>query len=383
MKLKAMIEKRNAKLEEMQEILKGAQTETRAFTEEENTKYDALKEEIRALDATMKALEEAEAIEKREVPTEKQKETVEQMEERAFSDYVRGVVSETRAGEQNVTMGNNGAVIPATIANRIIKKVTDISPILQRATMYNVKGTLKVPVWGKANSTHDITVGYQAEFTELTADTGKFTSVDLGGYLAGALTLIGKSVINNAQVDIVTFIVNEMAEKIAIFLEGELLKGTGSNAAQGILNGTNVVTTAAATAITADELIKLQAQVKQAFQGGACWTMSPETFTAVKMLKDNNGRYLLQDDITGEFPYILLGKPVFLSDNMDGIAASAKTVVYGDLSGLSVNFREAIEIQLLQEKYATQHAVGVCAWFEFDSKITDNQRFAVLVQKSS
>ena len=111
--------------------------------------------------------------------------------------------------------------------------------------------------------------------------------------------------------------------------------------------------------------------------------MSPNTFTAVKMLKDSNGRYLLQDDITGEFPFRLLGKPVFLSDNMADIAASAKTVVYGDMSGLSVNLREAIEIQLLQEKYATQHAVGVCAWFEFDSKVTDNQRFAVLAQKDS
>ena len=189
--------------------------------------------------------------------------------------------------------------------------------------------------------------------------------------------------INNAQVDIVSFIVSEMAEKIALFIEGQLLNGTGSGAAQGITATTNVLTTAAGTAITADELIDLQSKVKQAYQGNACWLMSSSTFTAVKKLKDGNNRYLLQDDITGEFPYRLLGKPVFLSDNMPSIAVGAKTVVYGDLSALSVNFRENIEIQLLQEKYATQHAVGVCAWFEFDSKVTDNQRVAVLQQKAS
>lgn len=380
MNLKAMIEKRNAKLEEMQEILSAAQTETRAFTTDEETKYDSLKEEIRSLDATIKALEETADMEERELPTVK--ETVEQMETRAFENYLRGQVSEIRAGEQNLTMGNNGAVIPTTIADRIIRKVTDISPILQRATIYNVKGTLKVPVWGLANS-HDIKVGYQAEFTEMTADSGKFTSVDLGGYLAGALTLVGKSVINNAGVDIVSFVVDEMAEKIAIFLDQQLLVGTGSNAAQGITSCSNTITTAAATAITADELIKLQAQVKQAYQANACWIFNPETFTVVKQLKDNNNRYLLQDNVSNEFPYMLLGKPVFLSDNMPKIAANAKTVVYGDLSGLSVNFRENIEIQLLQEKYATQHAVGVCAWFEFDSKVTDSQRVAVMVQKSA
>ncbi|MBC8581481.1 phage major capsid protein [Lachnospiraceae bacterium NSJ-12] len=373
-----MIEKRNAKLEEMKAILSAAQTETRAFTPEEETKYSESKEEIRALDETIKALEEAETIEKRELPQEKKKETVEEMETRAFETYIRGQINETRSGEQNVTMGNNGAVIPVTIAKRIIKEVTDICPILARATMYHVKGTLKIPVWGKANDSHDIAVGYQAEFTELTADAGKFTSVDLEGYLAGALTLIGVSVINNADVDVVGFIVSHMAEKIAEFLEKQLLVGDGSSKAQGITYTTNKKTAASGTAITADELIDIQAQVKQAYQGNACWIMHSETFTAIKKLKDGNNRYLLQDDITGEFPYRLLGKPVFLSDNMPKMESSAKAIVYGDLSALSVNFRENIEIKLLQEKYATQHAVGVVAWFEFDSKVTEHQKVAVL-----
>ena len=380
MKLKGLIEKRNELLEERDGIVGKAEAETRAFEEVELTRMEEIKKEVGLIDKSIVALEETQKLEKRGLPKQ---DSVEEAETRAFENYIRGQIAETREGEQNVTMGNNGAVIPTTIANRIIKEVKDICPILARSTMYNVKGTLKIPVWGKANSTHDITVGYQAEFTELTADSGKFTSVDLSGYLAGALSLIGKSVINNAQIDVVSFIVSEMASKIAIFIEGQLLNGTGSSAAQGITATTNTLTTAAATAITADELIDLQAKVKQAYQANACWIMNSSTFTAVKKLKDNNNRYLLQDDITGEFPYRLLGKPVFLSDNMDSIEASKKTVVYGDLSALSVNFRQNIEIQLLQEKYATQHAVGVCAWFEFDSKVTDNQKVAVLVQNAS
>lgn len=380
MNLKGLIEKRNALLEERDGIVGKAEAETRAFEEAELTRMEEIKNEVGLIDKSIVALEETQKLEKRDLPKQ---DSVEEAETRAFENYIRGQIAETREGEQNVTMGNNGAVIPTTIANRIIKEVKDICPILARSTMYNVKGTLKIPVWGKANSTHDITVGYQAEFTELTADSGKFTSVDLSGYLAGALSLIGKSVINNAQIDVVSFIVSEMASKIAIFIEGQLLNGTGSSAAQGITATTNTLTTAAATAITADELIDLQAKVKQAYQANACWIMNSSTFTAVKKLKDNNNRYLLQDDITGEFPYRLLGKPVFLSDNMDSIEASKKTIVYGDLSALSVNFRQNIEIQLLQEKYATQHAVGVCAWFEFDSKVTDNQKVAVLVQNAS
>ena len=145
----------------------------------------------------------------------------------------------------------------------------------------------------------------------------------------------------------------------------------------------NGLTAAATNAVTADELIELQAKVKQAYQANACWIMNPATFTAIKQLQDGNHRYLLQDDITNEFPFRLLGKPVFLSDNMPTIAASAKAILYGDCSGLSVNIRENISVEVLREKYATQHALGVVAWFEFDSKVTDAQKLAVLTMKAS
>lgn len=308
---------------------------------------------------------------------------LETIEERAFEDYILGKATEMRAGEQNMTMSNNGAVIPETIANRIIDTVSDLCPILSGADVYHVKGTLKLPKWTKANTSHDITVGYSTEFSALTADSGKFDSIDLGGFLAGALTLVGRSVENNAHISIVDFVVRKMAEKIAEFIEGELLKGTGSSAAQGALNCTNTVTAAAAAAVTFDELVKLQSAVKQVYQKNACWTMNSETFTLIKLLKDTTGRPLIEPDATKAFPYTLLGKPVYLSDNMPKAAAGAKSILYGDYSGLAVNFRENISIQVLREKYAEQHALGVISWFEFDSKITDEQKLAVLVQKAA
>ena len=382
MNLKAMIEKRNALMDEMDGLFAACKTggEERAFNEEEAARFEELENEIRALDKTIEAAQAREKMERREAPAG---ESPAEIEARAFADYIMGRSLELRTGEQNMSMGNNGAIIPTTIADRIIKAVRDRCPILAGATRYNVKGTLKVPVWGKANSTHDITVGYQSEFTEITADSGAFTSVDLGGYLAGALTLIGRSVENNGAFNVTDFIINQMAEEIAIWMEGQLLNGTGSSAATGATNTTNTLTAAAAAAVTADELIQLQAKVKQAYQGNACWTMNPDTFTAIKQLKDGNNRYLLQDDVTGEFPYRLLGKPVYLSDNMPNVAAGAKAVLYGDYSGLSVNFRENISIQVLREHYAAQHAIGVVSWFEFDSKVTDSQRLAVLAMKES
>lgn len=378
--LKKMRENREEKVKALENVLNAAKTENRAMTAEEQASFDAIEKEIADIDKTIEAEERAaKAKNTRETGDNgAEQKTQEELEERAFVKYVLGAAAglEERAGELNLTMANNGAIVPTSIANKIIKKVKDISPILSRATVYYMTGELKVPVYG-ASSGHDVKVAYSDDFTELTADAGKFTSVDLKGYLVGALTLIGRKLKTNAMFNVTDFIVNYMAEEIAAFLEGELLNGTTSKM-EGALSTTNEKTAAAAAAITADELIDLQAKVKQAFRSDACWIMHPETFTAVKKLKDGQNRYLLQDDFTGEFPYRLLGKPVFVSDNMPKIATGAKTVLYGDMSGLSVKIAEQLEIEVLREKYATQHAIGVVAWMEVDSKVTDSQRMAVL-----
>ncbi len=378
--LKKMRENREEKVKAMENVLNAAKTENRAMTAEEQASFDAIEKEIADIDKTIEAEERAAKAKNTKETGDNgaEQETQEELEERAFVKYVLGAAAglEERAGELNLTMANNGAIVPTSIANKIIKKVKDISPILSRATVYYMTGELKVPVYG-ASSGHDVKVAYSDDFTELTADAGKFTSVDLKGYLVGALTLIGRKLKTNAMFNVTDFIVNYMAEEIAAFLEGELLNGTTSKM-EGALSTTNEKTAAAAAAITADELIDLQAKVKQAFQSDACWIMHPETFTAVKKLKDGQSRYLLQDDFSGEFPYRLLGKPIFVSDNMPKIATGAKTVLYGDMSGLSVKIAEQLEIEVLREKYATQHAIGVVAWMEVDSKVTDSQRMAVL-----
>lgn len=369
------------------------EAEQRAVEEEEERQIAAISDEIDNIDKTIDILEN---MKKRLAETNKGKEKViedvrdgdgvgeqraeqEKTDEKAFANYLRGVVSEERA--ENLTFGDNGAVVPTTIANRIIKKVYDISPILEKATKYNVKGTLEIPYYPESDAT-DITMAYATEFVELESSAGKFTNISLTGYLAGALTLVSRSLINNSQFDIVGFVVDHMAYNIHRWIENELLNGTASKIA-GLSGVTQEVTAAAATAITADELIRLQDTVKDAFQEPAIWIMSPATRTALRLLKDDVGRYLLQDDITAPFGKVLLGKPVYVSDNMPDMAAGKTAIYYGDMSGLAVKMTEEMEIQVLREKYATQHADGVVAWVEMDAKVENAQKIAKLEMAAS
>lgn len=369
------------------------EAEQRAVEEEEERQIAAISDEIDNIDKTIDILEN---MKKRLAETNKGKEKViedvrdgdsvgeqraeqKKTDEKAFANYLRGVVSEERA--ENLTFGDNGAVVPTTIANRIIKKVYDISPILEKATKYNVKGTLEIPYYPESDAT-DIAMAYAPEFVELESSAGKFTNISLTGYLAGALTLVSRSLINNSQFDIVGFVVDHMAYNIHRWIENELLNGTTSKIA-GLSGVTQEVTAAAATAITADELIRLQDTVKDAFQGPAIWIMSSNTRTALRLLKDDTGRYLLQDDITAPFGKVLLGKPVYVSDNMPDMAAGKTAIYYGDMSGLAVKMTEEMEIQVLREKYATQHADGVVAWVEMDAKVENAQKIAKLEMAAS
>lgn len=175
-----------------------------------------------------------------------------------------------------------------------------------------------------------------------------------------------------------------MAKQIAIFNEKELLTGTAK--IQGALNTTNIFTANSATAITSDDLIDLQSKVPTVYQAEACWTMNPDTFTRIRKLKDANGQYLMMSNtgnISNAFPYMLLGKPVYLSDNMPAVEAGAKSILYGDYSGLSTNMRQEIEITILDQPYATKHAIGILMNYDLDAKVTDHQKLAVLKQKAT
>ena len=381
---KELTEKKNELVTRGEELLNTAKAEKRELTEDEAAELAEIRDNVRRIIKTLEleddmrelASEAAKPVAEETPKTEER--SVEEREEAAFDAFVRGYVINQRDDVANLTKDANGAVIPKTIANKIIKTVYDICPILEKSTKYNVKGQLDIPFYAETAGTAAITVDYQSEFTSIASNVGAFDSITLTGYLAGALTKISRSLINNAQFNVTDFIVQHMAYAIKRFIEGELLNGTASKV-RGLADLSNSLTAAAQNAITADEVIKLHDKVKDEFQQNAIWVMAPSTRTALRLLKDNEGRYLLQDDINSAYGTKLLGKDVYVSDNMPAIAHSKTAIYYGDMSGLATKFNEDINIEVLRERFADQHVIGVVGWFEFDSKVENAQKIAKLV----
>lgn len=387
---KGLIEMKNDLITRAEEVLNKAKAEERELTDEEMAELTETRDNTRRI---IKMLEEANLKDFFDKADQKSKQEIdpedkenmksitseqEIKETRAFENYIRGKIVNERAGELKV--GEAGALIPTTIANRIISQVFDMSPILERSTKYNVKGKLVLPYYDVQSKS--ITVAFQEEFAPLQSSVGEFKTIELTGHLAGALTKISRSLIHNAQFNVVDFIVNQMAYDIRRFIEGVLLNGKDN--VDGLSKLANKLDAAAQAAITPDELVKLQGKVKDEFQSNAMWIMHPETREALRSLKDSVGRYLLMQDynITGGFSNYLLGKPVYVSDNMPKMEAGKTAVYYGDMRGLATKFAEDMNIQVLREKFADEHADGVVGWFEFDAKVEDAQKIAKLVMKS-
>lgn len=389
MELKKLMEQRAAKQAEMKAMLDKAGAEERALNKDERESFDKLESEIRDLDGTINAIQAQRDIElnapKDEAEDDKDEakesaESKDEAEERAFADYIRGNYDEIRSAV-NMTKGDNGAVIPSSIANKIIEEIIDICPIFADADRYNVKGSLSIPYYDEGTSS--IQMEYADEFTDGESKSGKFLNITLTGYLGRAICDVSKSLINNSQFDIVSFVVKRMALAAAKFIEGELLNGTADKI-EGLSTLTPAVVTADKSKVTVEELIDLQESIPDAYQSNAYFIMNKKTRTAIRKFKTAEGEFILNRDLNSRWGYTLLGKDVYCSDAVAELGTASKDVIfYGDMKGLAVKVSEDINIEVLRETQARRHAVEVLGFVELDAKVQNAQMVSKMTTKAS
>lgn len=383
MSIKKLTEKRNDLRSQASAVLDKAKNEGRALTKEEKDAFDGYINQVAEIDSTIDA---AEALDKIENKTYVQAGTdnSEDADVKNLAAYVRAKIQGIDVVNANLGTGDNGAIIPTSIANKIIQKVKEISPIYERATKYAVKGNVTIP--RVDDSSDDVTVGYVEEFAAVQPHSFKFASITLSDYSFASLAKISKKIINSTDFDLVNFVINYMAEKLAMFVEHECIVGTESRS-KGIVGSYDAenmsVTLASANAITADELIDIQELVPDAYRASCEWILNKSTRKAIRKLKDSDGDYVLQRDFTAPAGYTLLGNPVRLSDNMPKLGTGGSVVViFGDYSGLAVKEAVPHEIQVLNERYADENAVGIKCYGEIDAQVENTQKFACGVTPS-
>lgn len=172
--------------------------------------------------------------------------------------------------------------------------------------------------------------------------------------------------LEDATYDVISETTMDAAEAIKIGQNTAFITGNGVDRARGITTytaktsspedytrgqvGANVA--AATGAVTFDELIETQDLLKEGYQSNASWLLSRATRGVVRKLKYTSGtnEYIWELSTQAGVPSAMLGKPVYIMEDMPSMAANAVAFVYGDIRN-SYTIVDRLGLSLLDDPY--------------------------------
>lgn len=213
-----------------------------------------------------------------------------------------------------------------------------------------------------------------------------FGQTSIGAYKLATMIKVSEELLNDSVFDVAAYIAREFARRIGAAEEEAFFTGNGTGKPLGILATTGGagtgVTTAGAAAITMDEVMDLFYSLRAPYRRNSVFIMNDSTVKALRKLKNGNGDYIWQASVTAGTPDTLLNRPVYTSTFMPTIAASAKTILFGDLGYYWVADREGRSFKRLNELYAPTGQVGFLASERVDGKLILPEAVKVLAMKA-
>lgn len=211
-----------------------------------------------------------------------------------------------------------------------------------------------------------------------------FAQVSIGAYKLATLMKVSEELLNDSVFNLEAYISREFARRIGNKEEEAFFTGDGSGKPTGILAATGGaqvgITTAAVAAVTIDEVLDLFYSLKAPYRNRAVFVLNDATVKAIRKLKDSTGQYLWQPSIQAGTPDTILNRPLYTSAYMPTLAATAKTIVFGDFSYYWVADRQGRAFKRLNELYATTGQVGFLATQRVDGKLILPEAIKVLQQ---
>lgn len=399
MTINELIEKRANLWKAMDAFLKAQTNEKGVLSEEDDAKYTAMEHDFDNLTKEIKRLEKRNSIEAElNMPMNKPivgKPMVENEDEktgRGSKKYAKSFWNVMRSKNvrpdvadalQIGTDSEGGYLVPDEFENALVMALEEENIFRKLAHVINTSsGDRKIPVVASKGS-----ASWVDEEGTISDSDDAFSQVSIGAYKLGTLIKVSNELLNDNAFNLESYISKEFARRIGSKEEEAFFTGNGSGKPIGIFNATGGaevgVTTASATAITADEIIDLFYSLKAPYRKKAVWILNDATVKAIRKLKDKNDNYLWQPALTAGTPDTILGRPVYTSSYVPTIAAGAKTIAFGDFSYYWIADRQGRIFKKLNELYAATDQTGFVATQRVDGKLVLPEAIKVLQQKAS
>lgn len=377
MRIKKLMEERNAKVAEMRSLNEAAKArEEQRMTKEETEEFRKLESEVDSLDEEIRQAQKMEDLDKRvaeqRAASQNSKEQLSQneVELRAFANYLRDgrITEETRTA---LTTENSAVMIPKEISQQIILGLQGQFELMSKFGLRITPHakTFVEPILSGDMTLKRITVGAAND-----EGAASFEGIEIKAY-DYRLPVIPLSItlLEGSDADIQGAIVALLTEHIARGLTKlALTGGTVSDGVSALVPKVVTTTAGSATSVTYNDLVDLLAKVKapHSSQGVASWVMNSATRAALMKVLDQNGRPIFIESAREGEPDRILGRPVVIDDGMDDIGAGKTPILFGDLKKYVLRIVQGVKVRVYQEeKFYKDNCIGVQAFVTADGKL--------------
>jgi HK97 family phage major capsid protein len=387
--IKQQHEARNRAWEEAKALLDAAATENRELSADENTKYENISadldrraqiiETLKAdADRELRAAEAMRGFEAQSQPVADK--SVAKDEAEVIRSLARGDIRSYEFEKRDITKSSTGSPVPTSFYNRIIELARFVGPMLETSTILNTAGgeNLQIPSLSAYSATQGTATAEAAAFSE--ADPTFNSFVTLGAYKYGFLIQVTRELVEDAGVDILGFLADQIGNTMGTTANSRLTLGTGTIEPNGIVTRAGSGVASTATSLAADDLISLVYSLDTVARRlpGSGFMMNANTVAAVRKLKDNAGQYLFSPSMNSEDRDLLLGHRIYENPAMSNVGSAVKSVVFGNLSSYFVRQVGGIRIDRSDDYAFNQDLITFRAQLRLDGNLVQTSHVKYL-----
>ena len=289
------------------------------------------------------------------------------------------------AGETTTTYG--GYLVPTTLWTELERRMKAFGGMMQACRVINTDdgGLLNWPT----NDDTSATGAWLAEprSQALTVEDTTFNRVQYNSFTWGTLAKFTIEMFQDERVNLLMEQITDIfSERAGRALNAGFTTGSGTGRPTGLLTSTSAGKTAAsATAITKAEIIDLVHSIDPAYRNGpnVGFMMNDAVLAYVRKLDfgSTNNDPLWQPSYTAGVQDRLLGYPVYINQDMDStVAATKKTMVFGDFSKYIIREVQRPSMYLMQERYMDELHKGLVMWCRYDGKLLNSNAIKHFLQ---
>jgi HK97 family phage major capsid protein len=206
-----------------------------------------------------------------------------------------------------------------------------------------------------------------------------FGAVTFNAYTyTSKLVLVSNQMLQDSAFDVETWLAEKLGTRIGRATNAHFTTGTGAAQPTGVLTAGSLgytaggsTTSGSTTTVTYDDLLELEHSVDPAYRKKASFMMGDGALKVVKKLKDGLGRPLWRGGVAEKAPDTINGYPFVINLDFPAMAASAKSIAFGNFQNYFVRRVAGTQLRRLTERYADFNQVGFIAFQRWDGQLVD------------